>query len=104
MKKIAILSVVLILGLLMSTHAQTPVVKERQKVQHQRIKQGIKNHTLTKAETLQLVRQHKDIRQTKRRAKADGVVSKHEKSVIQHKQNKANRNIYRKKHNIQGRK
>jgi hypothetical protein len=34
------------------------------------------------------------------RAKADGVVTRAERARLTHRQNKASRNIYRKKHNL----
>lgn len=79
--------------------AQSACASKRQVKQHKRINQGVKSGTLTKKETTNLKLQQGDIRRTKRQAKADGVVTRKEKARIVHKQNKANRNIHRKKHN-----
>ena len=77
---------------------------QRQGNQKERIKQGVKSGELTKKETKQVVRQQRDIQRTKKAAKADGVVTKKEKAVINKKQNKASRNIRRKKNNGKSRK
>ncbi|MCB9080408.1 MAG: hypothetical protein H6555_01725 [Lewinellaceae bacterium] len=77
----------------------TPVVKERQENQRQRVKQGVKSGELTARETKNLAKQQKEVNQAKRQAKSDGVVTTGERVRIQHKQNQASRNIARKKHN-----
>lgn len=74
-------------------------VKTKQVNQQARISNGVHSGELTKAETIQLQRQQVHINRTKKAARADGVVTKKERAVIQHKQNKASANIYRKKHN-----
>ena len=74
-------------------------VNTRQVVQQKKIKQGVKSGELTKAEAVQLQKQQKNVQQTKKAAKADGVVTKKEKAIINHKQNKAAGNIAKKKHN-----
>jgi hypothetical protein len=99
MKKTLFLLIVFLLSVFSAIDAQPPVVKKRQMNQQTRINQGVKSCELTKGETVKLQKQQRNIRQTKRAVKADGVVTKGERRVIQHKQNKANRNIYRKKHN-----
>ena len=74
-------------------------VNKKQAVQQKKITQGVKSGELTKKEAVQLRHQQKDIKQTKRAAKADGVVTKKERAIINHKQTKAAGNIARKKHN-----
>jgi hypothetical protein len=83
--------------------AQAACASKRQVKQHKRINQGVKSGELTKREATNLKLQQCDIRRTKRQAKADGVVTRKEKARIVHKQNKANRNIHRKKHNQRNR-
>ncbi|MCU4175681.1 hypothetical protein [Carboxylicivirga sp. N1Y90] len=84
--------------------AVTPVVKQNQVQQHKRIVNGITSGELTRYEVRQLEAQQHNINKTKRIAKADGVVTKKERSIIYAKQKKANRNIYFKKHNNRNRK
>lgn len=79
-------------------------VNKRQVVQQKKINQGVKSGELTKKEAAQLQMQQRDIKKTKQAAKADGVVTKKEKAIINHKQNKAAGNIARKKHNKKDRK
>ena len=81
----------------------TPVVYKRQKKQSKRIVHGVKNGELTKGETNQLVGQQVHINRTKRRAKADGIVTRKERREIHRKQRRANVNIYHKKHNLKQR-
>ena len=72
---------------------------QKQAVQQQKIKQGVKSGKLTKHEATQLRTQQKDIAKTKYAAKADGVVTKKERTVIHQKQKAADRNIHHKKQN-----
>jgi hypothetical protein len=64
-----------------------------------KIKQGVKSGELTKKETVRLARQQKDIRQDVKSAKADGVVTREERKNIKREKRRADRTIYRKKHN-----
>lgn len=77
----------------------TPKVDKRQQNQKVRIKEGVKNGELTTKETKQLAKQQAHIRKMERKAKSDGVVTLKEKARIQKAQNKASRNIKRKKNN-----
>ncbi len=97
-RKFYSLSIILVLSLAYAL-ADTPVVKNRQINQQVRIHQGAKSGELTKTELIQLQKQQTHINRTKKAARADGVVTKKERAQIHHKQNKANANIYRKKHN-----
>jgi hypothetical protein len=103
MIKRAILTLTLVVFGIVALMANTPVVKKRQVKQSKRIVGGVHSGELTKTETLQLRQQQIHIQQVKNRAKADGVVTKKEKAIIHQKQNQANRNIYRKKHNNRSR-
>ena len=67
--------------------------------QKERIKQGIKSDQLTKKEATVLRTQQKDIALTKKAAKADGIVTKKERVIIQQKQKVASKNIAEKKNN-----
>jgi hypothetical protein len=64
-----------------------------------KINQGVKSGELTKKETVRLARQQKDISQDVKSAKADGVVTREERKNIKKEKRKADRTIYRKKHN-----
>ena len=77
----------------------TPKVDKRQKTQKARIVDGVKSGELTKKETKQLAKQQAHIRKMERKAKSDGVVTAKEKARLQKAQNKASRNIKRKKNN-----
>ena len=98
--KLAIIGMFLV-GFTFTIQAQTTkkkVVKTQLK-QQKRIKHGVKNGELTKGETIRLKKQQANIQRTKRKAAADGVVTRKEKAVIKSKQTKASKNIARKKHN-----
>ena len=91
----------LFIGFTAGLFAQTtPVVNKKQKNQTKRIVHGVKNGNLTKGETKKLVGQQIHINRTKRRAKADGQVTRKERREIKRKQHRASANIYYKKHNI----
>lgn len=102
--KLVIIGMFLI-GFTFTTQAQTTkkkVVKTQIK-QQKRIKHGVKNGELTKGETIRLKKQQANIQRAKRKAAADGVVTRKEKAVIKSKQKKASKNIARKKHNSRDR-
>jgi len=96
MKKFIILGAFILTAGLLSAQTQAN--------QNKRIKQGVQSGELTKKETKQLRRQQRDIRRTKKAAKADGKVTKKEKAIINSKQKAASRNIRRKKNNERDRK
>ena len=78
---------------------RTPVVRNRQVRQQQRIKQGVKSGELTPAETRRLEREQGRIQADKLNAKADGKVTPQERARLQREQHRASRDIYRLKHN-----
>jgi hypothetical protein len=78
---------------------QTPSIKRREVRQSRRIRHGVRSGSLTRRETSRLAAQQARIRAHEKHAKADGVVTAGERARIQRQENRANRNIYRKKHN-----
>ena len=79
--------------------ADDPVIQERMQNQQQRIDQGAASGQLTPREAARLEGQQAKIRQDEARAKSDGVVTVAEKRKLTAEQNRASRDIYRKKHN-----
>jgi len=77
----------------------TPKVTKRQHHQQQRIKEGIKSGEVTKGEAARLEAQQGKIAVDKAKAKSDGVVTAKERAKLQREQNRASKNIYKKKHN-----
>jgi hypothetical protein len=63
------------------------------------VSQGVATGELTLKETNQLFIEQNQIERQKKRAKADGVVTKRERARLKYRQVKASTNIYRKKHN-----
>jgi len=100
MKKLLIVITIIGLGL-SSAAAQTatPKVTKRQIRQQERINEGAKSGELTRREGKRLEHQQMKIEADKEKAKADGVVTPRERAKLKHEQNRASRNIYRKKHN-----
>ncbi len=82
---------------------KVPTINKRQKQQRKRIKQGVSSGSLTHREAKNLRHQQARIHHKKRRFKADGNFSKRERLKIHKKQNRASKNIYRKKHNAKRR-
>ncbi len=100
MKRILILVLAATLfGSVTFAQTVTPKVTKRQAHQQQRIKQGVKSGELTKGETARLEAQQGKIAVDKAKAKSDGVVTPGERAKLKREQNRANKNIYRKKHN-----
>jgi hypothetical protein len=79
--------------------ANTPRVDQRQENQQERIGQGVESGELTAREAGKLEAQQVHIQNAENRAKADGDVTKRERARLHYKEEKASRNIARKKHN-----
>ncbi len=75
----------------------------RQERQTARIAQGVATGALTKKEAAKLTAQQAKIQVQKKVAKADGVVTRGEKRRLDAAQDRASRNVYRKKHNARTR-
>ena len=82
----------------------TPVVKERQVNQQERIGQGVKSGELTPGETQRLEGREAKIQHDKKAAKADGTVTAAERAKLHREQNRTSKAIYRQKHDGQTRK
>lgn len=81
----------------------TPVVDQRQSNQRHRIQQGVVSGELTRQEAADARQNQRRIKRSERRAKADGTVSPNERARLQHKQNKASRELRKDKHDAQDR-
>lgn len=79
--------------------SNTPRVDRREATQQGRINQGVSSGQLTKNEAARLQNQQTRINAAEGRAKADGVVTQKERTALARKQNRANRDIRRAKHN-----
>ena len=86
-----------------SAQTATPGITARQRSEQARIRQGVRSGELTPAEAARLHAREADIRQDKRAAKADGVVTPGERHEIRKDENQASRAIYRQKHDGQER-
>ena len=82
---------------------RNPGINHRQYNQTRRIGQGIRSGELTRGEAFRLGHQQKRINHQKRRSKADGTFTKRERIRVHKHQNRASKNIYRKKHNARTR-
>ncbi len=99
MKKILMLITLLLFVAYYGALAQRKT-NVRQGIQQVRIAQGVKSGELTKAERRALKLEQRHIRRTKRRAAADGVITPHERNVIDRKQRRASRHIRRQKNDL----
>ena len=107
MKK-SLFSLIAAVALLATTHTAsaqtaTPGINARQHSQRARIKQGVASGELTRPEAARLRAREADIRQDKRAAKADGIVTRDERQDIRKDEKQASRAIYRQKHDAQER-
>ncbi|GAB3584724.1 hypothetical protein [Hymenobacter daeguensis] len=105
MKK-SLFSLVAALGLLTVSHlaaAQTATlgINARQRNERARINQGVASGELTRTEAARMRGREAEIRQDKRAAKSDGVVTRDERQDIRQDERQASRAIYRQKHDAQ---
>lgn len=105
MKK-TLFSLVAALGLLTISHAATaqtatPGISPARRNERARINQGVASGELTRTEAAQMRGRQAEIRQDKRAAKSDGVVTRDERQDIRKDKNQASRAIYRQKHDGQ---
>lgn len=105
MKKLTLIITVLFISTtVMAQSVKTPKINKKQKNQISRIEQGVKSGELTKKETKRLMKQEAKLQKHKRIAKSDGVVTKRERSKLNHEANKLSAKIYKQKHDRQKRK
>ena len=95
MKAKLILSSLLIALAIIKADAQTVP----QNNQRTRIQQGIQSGEITRGEAAQLRQGQREIREEKREARADGVVTPGERREVRQEVRQQNRRIYRVKHN-----
>ena len=106
--KQSLFSLIAAVALLATTHpasaqTATPGITARQQSQRARIKQGVASGELTRPEAARLRTREADIRQDKRAAKSDGIVTRDERQDIRKDEKQASRAIYRQKHDAQER-
>jgi hypothetical protein len=76
-----------------------PDIQAREQRQQQRIQQGLRSGQLTPKEANRLEAEQRWIKATEARMKADGNLTRAERAKLTRMQNRASRNICRKKHN-----
>lgn len=96
----SVVTIVLAAGFVNAAPTDAPRVEQRMQNQEQRIDQGVASGALTPRETGRLEAQQAKIAQDAERMKADGRLTKAERAKLTREQNRANRAIYRKKHNV----
>ncbi len=84
-----------------SAQTATPGITARQHHEQARIRQGVQSGQLNRTEAARLRSREADIRQDKRMARADGVVTRDERQDIRQDEHQASRAIYRQKHDGQ---
>lgn len=95
----------LTLGTVTLVHAVTPAERQAQRVDHRqarqaaRIDQGVASGELTRREEHRLEHQQQHVDNVETRVESDGKVTAKEAVRMEHAQDRASRNIYRKKHN-----
>jgi hypothetical protein len=98
MKTKLLITAITFFGLLSNVAAQQNLNKVN-RTNNQRIVQGVKSGELTKAETARLAKNQREITRDIKLAKADGIVTKTERTEIKRAQCQQSRNIKRVKHN-----
>jgi hypothetical protein len=75
--------------------------REREANQKARSKEGVASGEITKKEAAGLAHDQRKINRQVNKAKADGVVTPHEKAKITREQNAESKKIYKDKHNAE---
>jgi hypothetical protein len=102
MKKIILISAVLLIASASLMKAQTALpTTSRQVTQQARIADGVNDKELTRHERARLEREQRKIQHDKKVAKSDGSVSPEEKKLLRREQNRASRHIRRQKNDGQ---
>jgi polyhydroxyalkanoate synthesis regulator phasin len=96
----------IILGLLLSGTLCAPLfagnpIDQREQNQKARIRQGVKSGELTRNEARRLLREEAKIRAKENKARSNGQISKKEARKLNRSLDKANRDIFRQKHDNQ---
>jgi uncharacterized protein HemX len=103
MKRTVVVLVAICIGLSFAFAQQQqdnmPRVDKREVRQQKRIDRGVKSGQPTPKKANRLEKQHAKIKGDEMKAKSDGKVMPRERARLTREQNKASRNIYRKKHN-----
>lgn len=99
MNKLTILTVMMISLFISADITQAGRVGNRQIKQQKRIHQGIASEELTPGEALRLEKEQRHIQKTKQKVLKDDKVTPKELLRLERQQNRANRHIYRLKHN-----
>lgn len=78
-------------------------VEKQQRHQQMRIHHGMRNGSLNRREAFMLEKQQQQIQHDKKIMQLDGHISRKERAYLKMEQAQASANIYRHKHNCQGR-
>jgi hypothetical protein len=97
------LSALFLLGASSVSMAGTGWINRREHRQQSRIREGIRSGELTRREAVRLEGQQARIRVAERFARADGHLTLRERARLDRGLDRANRNIYRQKHDGQDR-
>ena len=95
MKAKILLIAAIIFGTAISSQAQTT----SNRTPAQRVKQGVRSGDITKREAHRLARNQRDIRQDRRLAKADGVITPAERKALKREQWLNKRRLHRARNN-----
>ncbi len=82
---------------------RTPGIRHQQFKEQRRIRGGVASGELTRKEVVRLEMQQAKIKHDNRCAKADGVVTPQERAILRSEQERASRNIFVEKHDMQHR-
>jgi hypothetical protein len=98
-----LLSAAFVLGLSAVSMAQVRGIDRRERCEQRRIHQGVRSGELTRREAERLRAEQFRIRAYEARARSDGSLSRRERYRLDHMLDRASRDIYRQKHDGQGR-
>lgn len=97
MKIRIIIAVSLLMGVAFGADAQ--IIREKNRIDHKRIHNGVRNGEITRPEAYRLHNERRDLRRDVHRARRDGHIDRAERVHIRHEKRKHSRHIYKAKHN-----
>lgn len=105
MKNKIILSVIIALGFIIQINAQSGFRNSCRPphTKQERFRDGFRDGEITRQEARQLSREQRALRHAKKRAMADGRISKSERKQLRQMKRQQNRNLYHQKHDRQRR-
>jgi hypothetical protein len=103
MKKLILILTALIFTTsgLLAQNTKTPKLNKKQKIQMQKIEQGVKSGELTRLEAKKLLKQEAKLNKFEKKIKSDGIITPKERAKLNNKVKKLDKKIFKEKNDRQ---